>query len=101
VTPRPGGERSLPPLSLPERIAVLETLIGERQASSERQGGRMGDIEERVAKLELFMAKEEAREEIAREAREEARWATLLSKLGVGTGAAGTAYALWQLLGGG
>jgi hypothetical protein len=89
------------PRTLPERVQRLETLIDERKEGAASQGSRLEKLYGELEVLKQFMVEEKAREAMAREAREEARWAALLAKLGGTAGLGGSLYALWQLLQGG
>ena len=97
----PRAETESEPRTMPERLTRVETLIDERKEGARSQGERLEKLAERMATLEKFMAEEEAREEMARQAKADAHWATLLSKISVGTGVGGTLYAIWQMLHGG
>lgn len=88
--------------SLGERIARLEALIEERKEGAVEQGRRVGSIEQRVAGIEQVLAREEGKDQVAREqaqsAQDAAGRANNMAKAGAALGGSGVAYALVEIL---
>lgn len=88
-------------LTIPERVAQLEIGLVREEDYGRSQGSDIIELKNWRREVEKWMAREEARDEVAREAQAEAKSAMVFGKAGVGTGIAGALYALWQLIQGG
>lgn len=79
----PTGQVVLP---LDQRVAQLERDMDREEQYGRDHGGKILALEEWRRKVDIYIAKDEAREEMAREARTEAKSAGVWGKVGTGGG---------------